>query len=334
MTQRNAIPAAFLTADPRRRARVARRRARGNRLAARSPVIAIVDRRMIVHCDQAHGRVRRCQMQDGGGSLTIRAARCRRSARSCWRCPCSCPGTAVRLTQQHRAVERVSHAPDVAVASRVVALVSGEHALRDLSVVLLVLARAGDARCARAARSYTRSAAGWRRRVCGPARSPRLAPAWLYRMIDPPAAVGERAAPALAARGRVAGAARLAGASCSGACGRATATSGASSRPRRAGTRYPGSNSLKPIRIRPTPFPPSAPRDESASRKEHTYGACNLARGPRLRGRDHRGSHQIPRLDRRLLGGAVLAPEGLHARSARPSSATWPTPSPSSTRAA
>ena len=33
----------------------------------------------------------------------------------------------------------------------------------------------------------------------------------------------------------------------------------------------------------------------------------------RLRGRDHRGHDQFPRLDRRLVGGAVLAPEGLHA---------------------
>ena len=32
-----------------------------------------------------------------------------------------------------------------------------------------------------------------------------------------------------------------------------------------------------------------------------------------LRGRHHRGPDQVPRLDRRLVGGAVLAPQGLHA---------------------
>ena len=54
---------------------------------------------------------------------------------------------------------------------------------------------------------------------------------------------------------------------------------------------------------------------------------------PDFHGRDDRGTDRLPRLDRRLLGGAVLAPEGLHARSARPSSATWPRSSPSSTSA-
>ncbi len=35
--------------------------------------------------------------------------------------------------------------------------------------------------------------------------------------------------------------------------------------------------------------------------------------GPGLRGREHPGHHPLPRVARRLVGGAVLAPEGLHA---------------------
>ena len=46
------------------------------------------------------------------------------------------------------------------------------------------------------------------------------------------------------------------------------------------------------------------------------------------------GRDQVPRLARGLVGRAVLASAQLHARSARPSSATWPASSPSSTSAA
>ena len=55
-------------------------------------------------------------------------------------------------------------------------------------------------------------------------------------------------------------------------------------------------------------------------------------RGPRLRGRHHAGTHQLPRLDRRLVGGPVLATRRTSRRSAPPSSATWPRSSPSSSK--
>ena len=52
----------------------------------------------------------------------------------------------------------------------------------------------------------------------------------------------------------------------------------------------------------------------NATTKEDTDGNPEARRhGPRFRGRDDRGHDQLPRLDRRRLGGAVLAPEGLHA---------------------
>ena len=51
----------------------------------------------------------------------------------------------------------------------------------------------------------------------------------------------------------------------------------------------------------------------------------------RLRGRHHRGTHQISRLDRRLLGGAVLAPQGLHPRLHHRARLHGQRPSPSST---
>ena len=43
-------------------------------------------------------------------------------------------------------------------------------------------------------------------------------------------------------------------------------------------------------------------------------GSADWRHGTGLRGGDDGGHDQVPRLDRRLLGGAVLAPEGLHAR--------------------
>src|SRR5687768_4231124 len=43
-----------------------------------------------------------------------------------------------------------------------------------------------------------------------------------------------------------------------------------------------------------------------------THESANWRRGPRLRGRHHPGPDQVSRLDRRLVGRAVLASEGLH----------------------
>src|SRR5262245_44799596 len=46
--------------------------------------------------------------------------------------------------------------------------------------------------------------------------------------------------------------------------------------------------------------------------KEETNGAATWRHRARFRGTDDRGADQLPRLDRRFVGRAVLAPEGLH----------------------
>src|SRR5207249_8945729 len=51
---------------------------------------------------------------------------------------------------------------------------------------------------------------------------------------------------------------------------------------------------------------------QNARRK--TNGSSDRRYGARLRGGDHRRIHSLSRMARRLMGSAVLAPEGLHAR--------------------
>ena len=52
----------------------------------------------------------------------------------------------------------------------------------------------------------------------------------------------------------------------------------------------------------------------SVHKEENRNGTENWRHRPGLRSRDDRGPDQLPRLDRRQLGGALLAPQGLHAR--------------------
>ena len=52
---------------------------------------------------------------------------------------------------------------------------------------------------------------------------------------------------------------------------------------------------------------------QKSIRRGERIGTYDWRHRARFRGRDHRGPDPLPRLDRRLVGGAVLAPEGLHA---------------------
>ena len=61
--------------------------------------------------------------------------------------------------------------------------------------------------------------------------------------------------------------------------------------------------------------------------------STNWRTGPRLRRRHDAGFDQVSRVDRRFVGGTVLAPEGLHAGLHDRTGATWLGSSPSSTSA-
>ncbi len=304
---------------------MARRGARGGRFTAVARLTP-PSPRMIVHRGQVHGACDRCCKQDGRRSLPIRPAGvgARRDRADRVGVPAVVRGGfhAARGRRRRRRASASRRRPRIARCAT----------------------STSSCWCSRGSRSSTRCAARAHRCARCPAApaarwccSGAVAAAFvLYRMLAPPAVGVESLELSLREGAWLA----LLGSLAIALGGMWPRCIGFAARSRRGGCPAPGPDlsrltrrarrdaaGREPLAERyPERNPPKADQDSSdggfpsriataiCRERNDTDDAATWRRSPRLRGRHHRGSHQIPRLDRRLVGGAVLAPEGLHAR--------------------